>query len=71
MCNILYFFTTKILRSAKWSKLVTILHLFDFEMHYLRSATKSLPLSHFTELYREITGLKFFSVLVKTKYCNT
>lgn len=53
------------------SKLVTILHLFDFEMHYIRSATESLRLSHFTELYREITGLKFFSVLVKTEYCNS
>lgn len=44
-------------------------HLFYFEMHYKRSATKSLSFPYFTDFKKEITGIKFFSVLIKTKYC--
>lgn len=47
------------------------IYILDFEIYYIHSATKSLPFPSFYWNLGEIIGLKFFSVLVKTKYYNT
>lgn len=47
------------------------IYLLDFEIHYIHSATKSLPFPSFYWTLGEIIGLKFFSVFVQTKYYNT